>query len=235
MKNHGKILIKIYTALYSHYGPQGWWPLKSLANTDGFDKRGYHKNNFTVPATPQQRFEIVLGAVLTQNTNWVNAEKALDNLIHENLTTPQKITTCSDNKLAGIIKPCGYYQQKTKKIKHISRVFLDKGWLTDKKYPSRNDLLAIWGIGPETADSILLYAFYRPLFVIDAYTRRFFTRLGLTRANISYEDLQQDFHNNLRQNVQLYNEYHALIIMHAKQHCRKIAACIGCPLIHMFQ
>jgi endonuclease-3 related protein len=233
MKNHGKILKKIYTILYSHYGPQGWWPLKSLAATDGFDKHGYHKNNFRVPVTSRHRFEIVLGAVLTQNTNWVNAEKALNNLISENIITPQKITACSDNKLADIIKSSGYYQQKTKKIKNISRTFIDNGWLTDNKYPCRDDLLAIWGIGPETADSILLYAFKQPVFVIDAYTRRLFNRLGLIQANIKYEDLQQYFHSNLKQDVKLYNEYHALIVIHTKSHCRKKADCTNCPLIRM--
>ncbi|MFH1409448.1 MAG: endonuclease III domain-containing protein [Nanoarchaeota archaeon] len=204
-------IFQLYRKLHEMYAPQGWWPLVSMAGKKGFDDRGYHHNNFSYPKTPQHRFEVILGAILTQNTNWKNVEKALDNLQKNNLLSRQSIETIPEEELAALIKHAGYFNQKAKKIKLFLKM---------KPRPIREELLSVWGIGPETADSILLYAFRQPVFVIDAYTKRVLLSEGLCKENASYDELQQLFHENLPKDQALFNEFHALLVEHAK-HVRR--------------
>ncbi|HAK47435.1 MAG TPA: DNA repair protein [Spirochaeta sp.] len=223
----------LYRILSKHYGPQGWWPLRSrritsgahIQHTIGFNSGGYHPGTGYDPG-PAERFEIAVGAVLTQNTNWHNAAAALDALIKENLLSAEKILALPLEKLAGIIRPCGYYNQKAIKLKAVAEVMTN-----NDSIPGREELLSIWGIGPETADAILLYAFGRPAFVIDAYTRRIFSRFtGLETVElISYNQLQSAVQNVFCQDLESCREYHALLILHAKRYCTKNPRCAGCP------
>jgi endonuclease III related protein len=204
-------LLQIYELLYKRYGPQYWWPGDS-------------------------RFEIIIGAILTQNTNWQNVEKAIFNLKSANLLDAEKMHKLPIEKLAELIHPAGYYNIKAVRIKN----FLN--WLFDKHDGSlelveqldthslREELLAIKGIGPETADSIALYAFDKPIFVVDAYTARVMTRHRLIEPGAGYEALQELFMNALPAESKLFNEYHALLVQVGKNHCRKTARCPGCPL-----
>ncbi len=204
-------LMSIFSSLYSFYGTQKWWPGE----------------------TP---FEIAIGAILTQNTNWSNVQKAIHNLKNEGLLNPEGLNSISVETLSIFIKPSGYYNIKAKRIK----AFLDfikknssenieglKGLETDGL---RMKLLSVYGIGPETADSILLYALEKPVFVIDSYTKRVLSRHGIMTFESSYEKFQRLFHSGLAPNVQLYNEYHALFVRVGKEFCSPKPKCGGCPL-----
>jgi len=205
---------KIYKTLLSHYGPQGWWPIKGKYKED-------HKHK---PRSSLQKFEIMVGAILTQNTSWSNVEKALTQLRKDVLKiTPLAIDRTPEHKLAQSIKSSGYHNQKARKLKALVN-FLN----TNKKI-SRDNLLTIWGVGPETADSILLYAYNHPTFVIDTYTKRVFNRLGITKET-DYHKLQEMFHNSLKPDHKLFNEFHALLVQHAKEHCKSKPVCANCPL-----
>lgn len=212
--------IEIYKALLKIYSHQGWWPLFNNKT----DKIEYHQGDYSYPKNNVQRFEICMGAILTQNTSWKNAEKALKNLRKHKLLTKEKLKQIDNKKLAELIKSSGYNNQKAKKIKEFIK-FLDS-----KKEINRENLLSIWGIGKETSDSILLYACNQPIFVIDSYTKRIFSRLGFCKENINYDELQNLIHNNLEKNYKLFNEYHALIVEHAKRFCRKKPLCNNCPI-----
>ena len=200
-------LQKLYRRLYKAYGPQGWWPAE----------------------TP---FEVMVGAVLTQNTAWTNVEKAINNLKQADALNIHSISGLSELKLAGLIKPSGYFNVKAKRLKNFTNWFVQQGRfkglnkLTDLDL--RNELLSVNGIGPETADDILLYAFERPVFVIDAYTRRLLERMKLIDGNESYESLRQLFESNLQADVKLFQEYHALIVRHAKIKCSGVNDCKHC-------
>jgi endonuclease-3 related protein len=207
----------IYCKLLKAYGPQGWWPLT-------VKHRFTPKHRGEKPDTEKRKFEIILGAILTQNTAWTNVEKAIANLNKKKLLSKEKIRKLPEKRLAELIRPSGYYNQKARKIKAMVK-FLDS-----KKPLSRKNLLKVWGIGPETADSILLYAYEQPFFVIDAYTGRVFTRLGLAKNNIEYEELQRMFHRKLPRNVKMYKEYHALIVEHCKRFCMKKPLCKECVI-----
>lgn len=207
----------IYHILLKEYGPQGWWPL-----TEKYKFIPEHKGKR--PDTEQRKFEIILGAILTQNTSWKNVEKAIINLNKAKLLNKNKIKALREQKLANLIKPSGYYNQKAKKIRAMIN-FLDS-----KKPISRNNLLSVWGIGPETADSILLYAYEEPFFVVDAYTKRLFARLGLANNKISYDELQAIFHKALPRDAELFKEYHALIVEHGKNYCKKKPLCKKCVI-----
>lgn len=200
-------LQSVHDRLLDHYGPQGWWPA-------------------------EHPFEMMVGAVLTQNTNWTNVEQAIANLRAAGLLDARAIAHCDEVSLARAIRPSGYFNQKGIRLKTLADFYLTHGGEAgiDQLPDARSALLALHGIGPETADSILLYALHRPVFVIDAYTRRIFGRLGATEPDASYEALQHAFQAELPPDPGLYNEYHALIVMHAKQHCRTHPACPGCPL-----
>ena len=174
---------QIYRLLLKRYGKQGWWPYTDEKNKE---------------------LEVAIGAILTQNTNWQNVEKAINNLKTQRLLSSKKLEEINTKRLAVLIKPSGYYNQKAKKIKKFIK-FLKSG----KKF-NRDNLLSVWGIGPETADSILLYAYDQPIFVIDAYTKRIMARLGFKEE--TYDELQKLFMQNLPKDVQLYNEFHALLV-----------------------
>ena len=205
-------LMEIHDLLYDRYGPQHWWPGDS-------------------------RFEIILGAILTQNTNWTNVEKAIANLKAANCLDPAPIAEMEIEKLAELIRPAGYYNLKARRLKN----FMD--WLFDDRFAGdldivaqmatdilRQELLAIKGIGPETADSIVLYAFEKPVFVIDAYTCRVLGRHGLLEPEAGYEQIREFFESALPADVKLFNEYHALLVQVGKEFCRPRAKCDNCPL-----
>jgi len=208
----GYLLTRIYDALLRAFGPQHWWPGE----------------------TP---FEVMVGAVLTQNTNWQNVERAIVNLKEAGLMEPRKLARVPVERLARLIKPSGYFNVKALRL----RAFLD--WYVSRtgdgsarnlrgvRTPQlRAELLAINGVGPETADSILLYGLGRRVFVVDAYTRRFLARHALVEPGASYEEIKSLFENRLPKSVKVYNEYHALIVKLGKDICRPKPLCDECPL-----
>lgn len=220
----------VYKTLLGRFGRQGWWPLSclKLANPKKTGSvKGYHPGDYSFPKSRKQRFEICSGAILTQNTSWKNAEKAVVSLKEKGFLSPEKIMESSPKSIVECIKPAGYYNQKERKLRIFSEFFISLG----SRKPSRKDLLGIWGIGPETSDSILLYAYKEPVFVIDAYTKRIMKRLGF--GNIGYNELQNLFHKNVRRNHRIYNEFHALLVELAKRHCKSVPDCGECPLSGM--
>jgi len=201
----------IYKKLYSAFGPQHWWPGE----------------------TP---FEVAVGAILTQNTNWGNVEKAITNLKNDRKLNAAAIHGLAAGRLASLIRPAGYFNIKAKRLKHFVDFLVGEysGSMAKMKKEEadviRKKLLAVNGIGPETADSIILYALEKPVFVIDAYTKRVLSRHNILDHDSSYDKFQQLFHRNLGKDVQLFNEYHALIVSVAKEHCKTKPVCAGCPL-----
>jgi endonuclease-3 related protein len=197
----------LYEDLYSHYGPQHWWPGDSV-------------------------FEIMVGAVLTQNTAWTNVERAIGNLKSHDLLFPDGIGRLDREKLAQLIRPAGYFNVKAQRLHNLCEFLQAQGGETSLSRmadgPLRESLLGVNGVGPETADDIMLYAFERPVFVIDAYTRRLFSRIGLIAGDENYEKLRSFFESNLESNVDLFNEYHALIVSHAKNICTRNPRCFQC-------
>jgi len=213
-------IFSIYRILLKRYGKQGWWPLishKGCNPTKTGCISGYHPGDYSFPKTDSEIFEICIGAILTQNTGWPNVEKALINLKKRRALEPEHLKRLSDGKLRELIKPAGYYNQKSKKIKLFTAFFISLNGRT----PLREELLGIWGIGPETADSILLYAYKVPTFVIDAYTQRFFLKLGLIDRKMDSDDIKQVFETNLEKDLIVFQEYHALIVEHAKRYYSK--------------
>ncbi len=205
-------LLEIYDRLYAHFGPQHWWP-------------------------GETRWEIMVGAVLTQNTSWRNVEKAIENLKHAGRLAPDAMRRTRQDRLARLVRPSGYYNIKARKLKALV-AFLDTNYDGDPSRMAgadlaqqRAELLTVYGVGPETADSILLYAAEQPVFVVDAYTRRIFSRLGLCAELVTYHDLQSLFMQHLPEDVALFNEYHALLVALGKNICQKRAPkCLDCPL-----
>jgi len=220
--SRSEFLFKIYDLLLKEFGYQGWWPLVSLQHTKGFDAQGYHPQRYDYPKTKQQRLEVIIGAILTQNASWKNVEKTIYQLYIKKLFEKDTLKKISEEELASLIHSAGYFRQKAKKIK-ITMSFLDSG-----KEINRENLLQVWGIGKETADSILLYAYNQPYFVVDAYTKRIFQRIRFKYEN--YESFQELFHKNLPKNTRLYQEYHALIVTLAKTSCRTKPLCKNCTL-----
>lgn len=205
-------LLAIFRSLASRFGPQQWWPAE----------------------TP---FEVVVGAILTQNTAWTNVEKAIANLRAAGVLTPDAVAALTIPDLEALIRPAGFFRQKASRLRDVTTVLVDHcGGRVEELCAgpldiARQRLLALPGIGPETADSILLYAAHRPSFVVDAYTRRIFTRLGILHGIESYEAIRARFMHELPPDVDLFNEYHALIVTLAKRHCRKRQQdCPTCPL-----
>jgi endonuclease-3 related protein len=205
----------IYRRLHKRFGSQGWWP----ADT---------------------RLEMMVGAILTQNTAWTNVEKAIRNLKRASaISSVKSLHKISSRELASLIVPAGYYNIKARRLKNLTSFFISRynGDLTkfsDQKTRSLGEeLLSVNGVGPETRDSILLYAFNRPVFVVDAYTKRIFQRHGMIKGSAEYDDVQRLFMDNLPHNEKLFNEYHALIVRLAKDHCKKRPDCGGCPLKSM--
>jgi len=205
----------IYENLYHMYGPQGWWPI--ISNENDRLTCMYHPNNFDIPKKTSQLYEICIGAILTQNTAWRNVVKALINLHQIQALNPIKMQTIDNDTLKQAIRPAGYFNQKAKKIKQFNDFYLQ----LDHQVPSREQLLCVWGIGPETADSILLYAYKQLSFVVDTYTRRIFLNLGLIQADMTYDEIKHKFEKNLKADIKIYQEYHALIVHHAKLYYQK--------------
>jgi endonuclease III related protein len=209
-------LHRFYLDLLEAYGPQGWWPLlghEGVNPTKTGSITGYHPGDYTFPRNDAERFEICTGAVLTQNTAWPNVEKALRALATANALNPEAILTLPEADLATLIRPSGYHNTKARKLKELATFFLGLQGRT----PSRDELLAVWGIGPETADSIRLYAYGQPEMVVDAYTRRIFERLAFVPAPASYDELKRHCSACLPAEVIVYQEFHALIVEHAKR------------------
>ncbi|ACN99652.1 endonuclease III domain-containing protein [Sulfurihydrogenibium azorense] len=198
-------VFNLYKVLLDYYGFQNWWPV--YGNQD-------------------KVAEISIGAILTQNTSWNNVEKSIKNLIKENCLSFECIDKIDIEKLKNLIKPSGFYNQKSRTLKDLAKLFLSK------KDIGREDLLSIKGIGQETAESILLYALDKPYFVVDNYTKRLFYRLGFTAENISYSDLQKFITGRLPVDLEIYKEFHALIVKHCKEFCQKKPKCENCFLSH---
>ncbi|MCX7841067.1 MAG: endonuclease III domain-containing protein [Anaerolineae bacterium] len=207
-------LLDVYQRLYAHFGPQHWWPHSSGG-----------------------AFEIIVGAILTQNTAWTNVERALDNLRRARVLSPRALHRTPTTRLARLIRPSGYFNLKAKKLKAFTKFLFTahrgslKHLFASDVTRLRAELLGVYGIGPETADSIILYAAHQPIFVVDAYTRRIMARLGLARADASYDELQSLFMHHLPHDEKMFNEYHALFVALGKNICRKRAPrCDECPL-----
>lgn len=202
----------VYNSLYKAYGPQHWWP----------------------GDTP---FEVMVGAVLTQNTAWSNVEKAISNLKAHGPLSPSRLYALPGRRLAALIRPSGYYNIKQRRLRNLLAFILnhykgDIDAMASAPAPElRNQLLEVNGIGPETADSILLYALQKPVFVVDAYTKRVFARHGLISKEADYHEVQRLFMEGLPKDVEMFNEYHALIVRLGKERCRKRRPlCKGCAL-----
>lgn len=201
-----------FQRLYYHFGPQGWWPGDSP-------------------------FEIMVGAVLTQNTNWANVRKAIDNLKLEGLLSYQSLVLLAADEIAPYIRPAGYYNLKARRLKNLLDMIASAyagelaAFLADDLQTARENLLAVTGIGPETADSILLYACEHPVFVVDMYTHRVFSRHNMVEEETDYHSIQEVFLTNLPQDKELFNEFHALIVRVAGIFCKKNKPlCAACPL-----
>lgn len=194
---------KLYKKLKKQHGPQGWWPIEGK----------YHPANFSYPKNEKQKFEICIGAILAQNTAWKNVEKALQNLKKEKLFDANKVMYISQDSLASLIRPAGYFNQKAKKLIIFAEFYIK----LDGNTPARENLLNIWGIGPETADSMLLYAYKVPTFVVDAYTRRILLGLKFIDEKSNYMDIKYLFEKNLPKDFKIYQEFHALLVEHAKR------------------
>lgn len=209
MKNR---LLEIFDTLLGCYGPRYWWPAE----------------------TP---FEVCVGAILTQNTNWGNVEKAIANLKMAGLLSPEHVRDVSLEQLAELVRPAGYFNVKSARLKDFVKwLYSRHGGSLDALFAGdlaavRVELLQVRGIGPETCDSMLLYAGHKPSFVVDAYTKRLFSRLDIISATASYDQVRDLFMANLPADVALYNEYHALIVEHCKDRCRTRPLCGECPLI----
>jgi endonuclease-3 related protein len=203
-------LEEVYTTLLAHHGPQRWWPGE----------------------TP---FEVMVGAILTQNTAWTNVERAIAALKEADCLAPLALVERPPAELALLIRPAGYFNVKAARLQSFCRWLLDQGGIPAlAALPTaalRPALLAVKGVGPETADDILLYALDRPVFVIDAYTRRLFSRLEAVTGEEDYEDLRAHFEAHLPPDAAIYGEYHALIVRQCKEHCTKRGPdCAACPL-----
>ncbi len=204
-------LMEMYDLMLERFGPQGWWPGE----------------------TP---FEVAVGAVLTQNTSWANVEKAIGNLKAAGRLSAEGIHDLEREELAALIRPAGYFNVKAKRLKNLVDWLVENYGDMDgleglSTYQLREELLGVNGVGRETADSILLYALSREIFVVDAYTGRIASRHGLIDAEADYEQLRGLFESNLPTDVQLYNEYHALLVRVGNEFCKPRPKCERCPLV----
>jgi endonuclease III related protein len=209
------LLMEIYSRLLAAYGPQQWWPCQTGT-----------------------RFEIVVGAILTQGTNWRNVERSIANLIAAGAMTPTTLHQLPREQLAELIRPSGYYNAKAAKLQAFTTfLFAQHDGELDSLFvlpvsELRRQLLSVWGIGAETADDIILYAADKPSFVVDAYTQRILTRLGLVPPDLTYHALQERF-ASLPPDPVLFNEYHALLDQHGYLTCRPSPKCAACPLLDL--
>lgn len=214
MSRTSQILREVYDRLFEAYGPQNWWPA-------------------------DETFEILIGAILVQNTNWKNVEKAIRNLRKAHLLEPHRLYQIPEQELAILIQPAGYFRVKARRLRNLLRFMIEeyqgslKRMFEERPEVLREKLLQINGIGRETADSILLYAGGHPRFVVDAYTYRVVTRHGWAPPDVDYDSLQALFEDNLELDASLFNEFHALLVQVGKKHCRKNPRCTNCPLEEM--
>ncbi len=204
-------LLEIYRKLYKKFGPQYWWPART-------------------------KFEVIVGAILTQNTNWGNVEKAIQRLKAAGVLSERALRDIPAAKLAALIKPAGYFNVKARRLKNFIRFLSDeyqgslKAMGREELFRLRHKLLKVNGIGPETADSILLYALDKPVFVVDAYTKRFLYRHNLVDHKADYHRVQELFMLAFDHDVAMFNEYHALIVALGKNYCKPTPLCERCPL-----
>jgi endonuclease-3 related protein len=203
-------LKQVFDRLSEHHGPLNWWPGES-------------------------GFEVMVGAILTQNTAWSNVEQAITHLKQANALAPERILALSPEDLGALIRPSGYFNVKARRLQSFCQWYLDQGgqeilsgWDTRVL---RARLLSVNGVGPETADDILLYAFERPVFVVDAYTRRLFSRLGMVQGDEPYESLRASVEALIGEDVPMLNELHAVIVIHGKEVCRPRPRCNACVLL----
>lgn len=221
-----------YRLLLRAFGRQGWWPVTV--------RRGQgpvYRPGFSGVLSEVQRAEVCVGAILTQNTAWTNVEKALKALHAAGLRAPAHIAAAQPRRLEFLVRSSGYFRQKAKKLKVFARHALSRRrplsrWLAGPLPELREELLSLWGVGPETADSILLYAGARPVFVVDSYTMRIGRRVGWFGKS-SYEKVQAFFSRRLPASAEVYAEFHALLVELAKRHCKTTPACAGCPLMEV--
>jgi len=205
------MLLKIYDRLLEYFGPRHWWPAET-------------------------EFEIIVGAILTQQTTWKNVEKAIKNLKNENLLEPKKLFLLPIKRLETLIKPCGFYKVKTIRLRSFLKFFIENfdgnlEKMFDKNLNElREELLSVHGIGLETCDSILLYAGEKPVFVVDAYTFRLCERYPIINSR-DYEEVRNFFEKNLLKDVNLFKEFHALIVELGKNYCKTKPLCEKCPLL----
>jgi endonuclease-3 related protein len=208
-------LNRMYELMERAFGPQHWWPGESA-------------------------FEMMVGAVLTQNTNWRNVEKAVDNLKAEGLMSPEKLHALPVARLAELIRPAGYFNIKAKRLRNLIRWFMEefRGDVASMQRCSVSDLrerlLSVSGVGRETCDSIILYALHKPTFVVDAYTYRILLRHGIIDESADYDEIKETFESNLSSDAKLFNEFHALLVRVGKLYCKKTALCEKCPLDALF-
>jgi len=208
---YGGDLLKIYRLLNGYFGDLHWWPASDP-------------------------FEVMVGAILTQNTAWTNVEKAIQALRAKQFLAPAALLSVPEEELARMIRPSGYYRLKAGRVKSFVRFMMAEyggrveAMKLEEQSRLRNKLLGVRGIGPETADSILLYACEKPVFVVDAYTKRLLWRHGMIGGDADYGSIQKLFMDHLRPDVALFNQYHALIVNAGKFFCRKTALCEACPL-----
>lgn len=219
---------ELYNQLYDAFGPQHWWPMD----------QSHHEQNNT-----DSRFEVMIGAILTQNTAWTNVEKAIKQLKEHNLLSIQTLKDADNDLLKTCIRSSGYFNQKAKRLQYLSNYFAEQydedlnQFFSKQTQSLRKELLGLHGIGPETADSILLYAAEKPVFVVDAYTKRLCKRIPLKVNAASYEDIQHYVEDDLTKKypkdelVQVYNEFHALIVNLGKYYCKPKPVCSQCPLV----
>lgn len=194
-------MLDLYNLLLSEFGPQHWWPAET-------------------------EFEVIVGALLTQQTRWENVEQAIENLKAESLLTPDTLAHADQGVIEECIRCTGFYRQKAERLRLLSQYFSGNGTSEILKRPVdelRWELLSLKGVGPETADSIILYAAHKPVFVIDAYTKRICECIGVDAGGITggYETLQKHFEDSLPRDTHLYQEFHALIVMYGKQYCTR--------------
>ena len=208
----GQRLMEMYDLMLNHFGPQNWWPAETA-------------------------LEVMVGTVLTQNTNWKNVEKAIENLKDKGLISVVKLNAAPSAELARLLRPAGYYNIKTKRLKNLMNFIAERYqgnlsmFMDENTQTLRQGLLSVNGVGPETADSILLYAASRPVFVIDAYTYRIPYRHGMISDEYATYDVLQDlFMDHLTEDATLFSEFHALIVQTGKNYCKKRPLCDRCPL-----
>ena len=210
----------IYDKLLKTYSYQGWWPILSyngLNPTKTGAIKGYHPKDYTFPHNSKEQFEIIIGSILTQNTSWPSVEKALNNLrvlCDFSAQSIVKLASYNEDEFKLAIKPAGYFNQKFNYLKNIAEFYIS----LDGEVPTRNDVLAVKGVGNETADSILLFAYKQKEFKVDAYTKRIFSYLGYFDEKEKYMKVKKLFEDNFNGDVNAYQEYHALIVEHAKNY-----------------